>query len=115
VLCAAEVPCGRFGAQALMKAGVVAQPRSYEENVKAVVSKVTLGEVDAGIVYVTDVAAAGDNTAGVDIPDAENVVATYPMAVLTQSGKPPLARAFLDYVLSPAGQQVLIRYGFLPA
>ena len=115
VLCAPEVPCGKFGAQALAKAGVAAKPRSYEENVKAVVTKVTLGEADAGIVYVTDVKAAGDRTEGVDIPDARNVVAVYPMAVLRQSGQPDLARAFLDYVLSPAGQQVLARYGFLPA
>ena len=115
VLCAPEVPCGKFGAQTLAKAGVVAKPRSYEENVKAVVTKVTMGEADAGIVYVTDVKAAGDRAEGVDIPDAQNVVAVYPMAVLRQSGQPQLARAFLDYVLSPAGQQVLARYGFLPA
>jgi molybdate transport system substrate-binding protein len=115
VLCAPEVPCGKFGAQALGKARVTAKPRSYEENVKAVVTKVTLGEADAGIVYVTDVKAAGPRAEGVDIPDAHNVVAVYPMAVLRQSGRPELARAFLDYVLSPAGQQVLARYGFLPA
>jgi molybdate transport system substrate-binding protein len=115
VLCAPEVPCGKFGAQALGKAGVTAPPRSYEENVKAVVTKVTLGEADAGIVYVTDVKGAGGRAEGVDIPDAQNVVAVYPMAVLRQSGRPELARAFLDYVLSPAGQQVLARHGFLPA
>ncbi len=115
VLCAPEVPCGKFGAQALAKAGVTAKPRSYEENVKSVVTKVTLGEADAGIVYVTDVKAAGARAEGVDIPEAQNLIAVYPMAVLRQSGQLQLARAFLAFVLSPAGQQLLARYGFLPA
>jgi molybdate transport system substrate-binding protein len=115
VLCAAEVPCGKFGAQVLGRAGVTAQPRSYEENVKAVVSKVTLGEADAGIVYVTDVKAAGDRAEGVAIPEAQNAVAVYPIAVLKQSGKPDVGRAFVEYVRSAAGQEVLARFGFLPA
>jgi molybdate transport system substrate-binding protein len=115
VLCAAEVPCGKFGAQALGRAGVTALPRSYEENVRAVVSKVTLGEADAGIVYVTDAKAAGDKAEGVAIPEAENVVAVYPIAVLKQSGEPEVARAFVEYVRSAAGQEVLAKYGFLPA
>lgn len=115
VLCALEVPCGRFGAQALAKAEVMAKPSSYEENVKAVVAKVTLGEADAGIVYVTDAEAAGSKADGVDIPDEHNVVAAYPITVLEQSGRSEVAGAFVDFVLSPAGQQVLARHGFLPA
>lgn len=115
VVCALEVPCGRFAAQALAKAGVTAKPSSYEENVKGVVAKVTLGEADAGIVYVTDVEAAGSKADGIDIPEEHNVVAAYPIAVLEQSGRPEVARAFVDFVLSPAGQQVLARHGFLSA
>ena len=114
VLCAAEVPCGRFGQQALDRAGVTARPRSYEETVKAVVTKVTLGEADAGIVYATDARAAADKAEGVDIPDEHNVLAVYPLAVLDQAPEPAVAAAFEDFVLSTAGQAVLGKYGFLP-
>jgi molybdate transport system substrate-binding protein len=114
VLCTVEVPCGRFGQQALDKVGVTAKPKSYEENVKAVVTKVALGEADAGIVYVTDAKAAGDKAEGVDIPDEHNVVAVYPLAVLKQTSKADVAAAFKAYVLSAAGQQIMAKYGFLP-
>ncbi len=114
VLCAAEVPCGKFGQQALDKAGVTAKPRSYEENVKAVVTKVTLGEADAGIVYVTDAKSAGTRAQGVDIPDEYNVMAAYPLAVLKQASHRDVADAFKAFVLSPPGQQIMSRYGFLP-
>ena len=115
VLCAAPVPCGKYGAQVLQKAGVTAQPKSFEANVKGVVAKVQTGEVDAGIVYVTDVKAGGDKVKGVDIPEADNVIASYPLAVLKQSGRPNVAQAFKGYVLSSIGQQILASYGFLPA
>lgn len=114
VLCAVEVPCGKFGQQALDKAGVTAKPRSFEENVKAVVTKVTLGEADAGIVYVTDAKAAGDSAQGVDIPDEYNVTAVYPLALLKQAPKPDVAAAFKAFVLSAAGQRIMTEYGFLP-
>jgi molybdate transport system substrate-binding protein len=113
VLCAPEVPCGRFGVQALAKAGVTAKPKSFEDNVKAVLTKVSLGEADAGIVYVTDVRSSGGKVEGVTIPDAENVLATYPVAVLTGARNPEGARAFVELVLSHAGRQVLAGYGFL--
>ena len=112
VLCAAEVPCGKYGAQALAKAGVKAQPKSLEANVKAVVTKVTSGEVDAGIGYVTDAQAAAASADGVTIDDQYNVVAEYPMAVLKQSKNANLAYAFLDYVLGPDAQKILAKYGF---
>jgi molybdate transport system substrate-binding protein len=115
VLCAPEVPCGRFGAQALHKAGVTVTPKSLEENVKGVVSKVTLGEADGGLVFVTDARAAGDKAEGITIPDEQNVIATYPVAVLEQAGNPENARAFRNFLLSPAGQQALVAHGFLPA
>jgi molybdate transport system substrate-binding protein len=112
VLCAVEVPCGKYGAQALAKAGVKAQPKSLEANVKAVVTKVTTGQVDAGIGYVTDAKAAAASADGVSIPDEYNVVAEYPMAVLKQSTNANMAYAFLDYVLGPDAQAVLAKYGF---
>lgn len=111
LLCAPAVPCGRYAAQALQKAGVTVKPASEEADVKAVVSKVALGEADAGIVYVTDVKAAGAGVQGVDIPPALNVVADYPIAVLKDSQDVPLAQAFVRYVLAD-GQRTLTRYGF---
>ena len=112
VLCAVEVPCGKYGAAALSKAGVTAQPKSLEANVKAVVTKVTSGEVDAGIGYVTDAKAAAGSADGVTIGDQYNVVAEYPMAVLKQSKNTNLAYAFLDFVLGPDAQAILAKYGF---
>jgi len=85
VLCAPSVPCGRYTLQAFTKAGLTVKPASQETDVKAVVSKVSLGEADAGVVYVTDVKAGGSKVQGVDIPDAQNVVARYPIALLTES------------------------------
>ena len=112
VLCAPEVPCGKYAQQALDTAGVTVTPKSLEENVKGVVAKVTLGEADAGIVYVTDVTAAGDKAAGVEIPTDQNVVAQYPIAVTKEAGNPEAAQAFIDFVLSDAGQLILEKYGF---
>jgi molybdate transport system substrate-binding protein len=112
VLCAPEVPCGRFGAQALAKAGVEVEPRSLEPDVKGVVSKVSLGEADAGIVYVTDVRPAAGQLEEVTIPPEHNVVTRYPIAPLRDSTHPESARAFVDAVLSPSGRAVLDRAGF---
>lgn len=112
VLCAAEVPCGKFGAEALAKASVRVTPRSFEANVKGVVSKVTLGEADAGIVYVSDVKAAGDKAEGVTIPDEQNVVANYAIALLKTPQNGPAAAAFVAFVRSDEGKQVLAAAGF---
>jgi molybdate transport system substrate-binding protein len=114
VLAAPEVPAGKYAKQALDKAGVTVKPVSEEDNVKAVVTKVSLGEADAGIVYVTDVTAGGDKVEGVDIPKEQNVTATYPIAVVKASTHQSQAQAFMDLVLSDQGQQVLKSYGFLP-
>lgn len=111
ILCAPAVPCGRYATQALQKAGVSVTPASQETDVKAVVSKVALGEADAGIVYVTDLKAAGAAVQGVEIPTDQNVVADYPVAVLKDSQNAPLANAFVSYLLG-AGQPTLARYGF---
>jgi len=114
VLCAPQVPCGRLGALALRKAGVAAEPASLEANVKAVVSKVTLGEADAGIVYVTDVLASGGSAEGVAIAIAADadLEAVYPAAVVRPSTHADDAHRFIDFVLSPEGQAVLARFGF---
>ena len=106
------VPAGKYAAQILTKAGVKVTPKSLETDVKSVVSKIELGEADAGIVYVTDVKAAGDKVAGVAIPDGDNVIATYPIVAVRSSAA---ADAFVRFVTSPDGQAILQRYGFLPA
>lgn len=115
VLCAEQVPCGRFSNQVLERAGVRAQPRSFEANVKGVVAKVVLGEADAGIAYVTDARAAGRQVEAVPIPDAQNVVAAYPLAVVKDAPNRTAAAAFVDYVRSSEGQSVLETFGFQPA
>jgi molybdate transport system substrate-binding protein len=114
VLAAPDVPAGRYAAEALAKADVTVEPVSEEDNVKAVVTKVSLGEADAGIVYVTDVTAGGDRVEGVDIPEDLNVLATYPIATVKASRSATQAQTFLDLVLSAEGQQVLEDHGFLP-
>ena len=115
VLCAPDVPCGKLAAAALTKASVDVKPASLEENVKAVVSRVTLGESDAGIVYVTDVRAAGDKAEGlpIDIADDPALEAVYPLAVIAKSTNPATADAWRTYVLSREGAAILSKYGFL--
>ena len=109
------VPAGKYAAQGLQAAGVTVAPVSKEADVKAAVAKVTLGEADATIVYVTDVIAAGAKGQGVAIPDAQNVVAEYPIAVVKATGNHAGAVAFVDAVVTGAGQDALRQRGFLPA
>jgi molybdate transport system substrate-binding protein len=113
-LCGPTAPCGRYTAEAFAKAGIALPSASQELDVKAVLSKVALGEADAGIVYVTDVRAAGGRVAGVEIPESFNVVARYPLAVLAHSSHRAAAEAFAEHVVSAAGRQVLASFGFLP-
>lgn len=108
VLADPAVPAGRYARQMLDRAGVVVQPVSLELDVKAVARTVAAGEADAGIVYATDVAGAGR----VDIPDAANVVATYPVAVVRATGDRAGAQAFVDRLLGPAGRAALAGQGF---
>jgi molybdate transport system substrate-binding protein len=93
---------------------VTVKPVSQEQNVGGVVTKVTLGEADAGIVYVTDVKANGSKTTGVPIPDNQNQVTDYPIAPIKGAPNAAAATAFISYVLGPAGQQILESFGFLP-
>lgn len=115
VLCAVEVPCGRLGALALTKAGVELEPAAYEESVKGVVTRVALGEADAGIAYVTDVRAAGDDVQGVaiDMADDPDLEAVYPAAVVPDARASFLAEAFLDVLEDDIGRRVLADHGFL--
>jgi molybdate transport system substrate-binding protein len=113
VLCADTVPCGKSAAAVLGNAAVTLTPVSLEDKVKGVVTKVSAGEADAGIVYVSDVNAAGDAAEGVAIPADINVINNYPMVVTKEATNESGAQAFIDYVASPAGQAILAKYGFL--
>lgn len=127
VLAAKEVPVGQYALDFLDKASkdatygadykdkTLKNVASYEQNVRAVLSKVTLGEADAGIVYNTDVTQdAAPKVTRIEIPDALNTVATYPIATV-KGTKNPAADRFVAFVLADAGQAILKQYGFIPA
>ena len=111
-VCQAQVPCGGIATKVFANAKITVTPISQEADVKAVLTKVSLGEVDAGIVYVTDVKSAGDKVKGIEIPADVNASTTYPIAALTKAANPTAAQAFVDYVLSPEGMAVLKAGGF---
>jgi len=128
VLAQKSVPVGDYARQALSKmeadasygAGfsdkVLKNLVSEEPNVKSVVSKIQLGEADAGIVYKTDITAGvAHDVSGIEIPDAFNVIASYPIAVTAKAGKPAIAAAFVGFILSAEGQAILADNGFMPA
>lgn len=110
-----SVPFGRYAAESLGKAAVTVKPVSKELDVKAAVSKVTTGEADATIVYVTDVTAAGPKAGGVEIPEAQNIVADYPIAIVKATPNRAAAAAFVDATVRGRGQDALRRRGFLSA
>jgi len=112
VLCAPEVPCGSAAQKVEQSAHLTIKPVSEEQSVKDVLAKVVAGEADAGLVYVTDVKAAGDTVHGVTFPEAASAVNTYPIAVLKDSDHDTLAKAFVALVLGAVGQQVLADAGF---
>jgi molybdate transport system substrate-binding protein len=114
VTCAPEVPIGGYTQEVFAAAGVEVTPDSFEENVRGIVGKVVAGEADAGVVYATDVTAAGDDADGVPIPDEINVVAEYPIAALADAPNPDGAAAFVEFVLSDRGQAILAEFGFGP-
>ena len=111
-VCQPQVPCGAAATAMFSKDRVVAHPVTLEKDVKSTLAKVVQGEVDAGVVYVTDVLAAGTTVHGVAIPTAQNVTTAYPIAALTNSKNPATAEAFVSYVTSLAGRAVLRAAGF---
>ena len=111
-LCEPQVPCGSVAAEVFKNANITVKPVTLEPDVKSTLSKVELNEVDAGMVYVTDVRAAGSKVKGVVIPDNINASTEYPIAALTKAPNAAGAQAFVDLVLSPAGEAVLTADGF---
>lgn len=112
VLAAPEVPVGRYSKQILESQDVDVRPVSQEPNVRAVLGKVELGEADAGLVYRTDATAAAGKVDAVDIPDAQNAVASYPAATLKGSTNPEAAAAFVKWLGGPEAQKILRDAGF---
>ncbi|PRH77387.1 molybdate ABC transporter substrate-binding protein [Streptomyces solincola] len=112
VLAAPEVPAGKYSKQVLDRQKVTVKPVSQEPSVRAVLSKVQLGEADAGLVYKTDAESAPDKVDAVDIPDAQNAVAEYPAAALKDSKNAAAAKAFVTWLSGPEGQKILLDAGF---
>jgi molybdate transport system substrate-binding protein len=111
-LCAPEVPCGAAAEKVFDAAGLTAAPDTLEQDVKATLTKVQLGEVDAALVYRTDVQAAGSSVEGIEFPEAADVVNGYPICTLSDAPNPAGALAFVQLVTSDAGQQALTAAGF---
>jgi len=111
-LCQPQVPCGVVTAEVFKNAGITVKPVTLQPDVKSVLTQVETGNVDAGMVYVTDVMAAGSKVKGVTIPASMNASTLYPIATIKGSKHESIAKEFVDYVLSPAGQQVLTAAGF---
>jgi molybdate transport system substrate-binding protein len=112
VVCAPQVPCGAATVKAEQATGVTIHPVSEEQSVTDVLAKVSSGEADAGLVYVTDVAAAGDSVEGVTFPESAGVVNTYPIVALKDSQHSDLAQQFVDLVTGDTGQSILEEAGF---
>lgn len=113
-ICAEGVPCGDFARLALNSAGVEASIDTNEGNVRALLTKIEANELDAGIVYATDIGSTS-GVAGIEIPDEVNVDVRYPIADLEGARSSATASAFVDFVLSPAGQEIIVAEGFVPA
>ncbi|HEU5158666.1 MAG TPA: molybdate ABC transporter substrate-binding protein [Streptosporangiaceae bacterium] len=112
VLCAPQVPCGAAARKALATAGLTVRPVSQEQDVKAALTKVRLGEVDAALVYRTDVKAATGQVGGIDFPEAAGAANDYPIATVAKAPQPTLAHQFVQFVLSTQGRATLTQAGF---
>jgi molybdate transport system substrate-binding protein len=115
VQCVTTAPCGQGALTVFKNAGISLTPKSFEENVKSVVTKVSSGEADAGIVYVTDVIAAEQQTDEIAIEAGFNTTTDYYVAASNRSSDVELAQRFADFVVSPLAQEILRKYGFVPA
>jgi molybdate transport system substrate-binding protein len=111
-VCAPAVPCGAAAEQAFAAAGVTARPDTLEEDVRSALLKAELGEVDAALVYASDVVASGPRVEGIPLPEEEQAVTEYPVCVLADAPNPRAARAFVDLVLSDEGRDALAGFGF---
>lgn len=111
-LCQPQVPCGVVASQVFENVGITVRPVTLQPDVKSVLTQVELGNVDAGVVYVTDVKAAGSKVKGVTVPAGKNASTLYPIAAVNDSAHKSEAKAFVAYVMSPAGQKVLGAAGF---
>ncbi|MFC5182637.1 molybdate ABC transporter substrate-binding protein [Actinomadura harenae] len=112
VLCAEQVPCGAAAKQALAAARLTVKPVSQEQDVKAVLTKVRLGEADAGLVYRTDAKAATGQVEGIEFPESAKAINSYPIASLAKAPQSALAKEFVQYVLSQPGKAALSEAGF---
>ena len=115
VTCPIEVPIGAYTAEVLRNAGVTVAPASLEENVKGILTKVALGEADAGIVYRTDILAAGNSVTGVPIADNVNVTTKYLIGALRDSQNQDASQRFIIFLSSEQGQKIFSQFGFGPA
>jgi len=111
-VCVETAPCGSVATDLFASAGLTVTPITQEIDVKSVLAKVITGEVDAGVVYVTDVQAAGADVVSLPVPPKDVVTTDYLIAPLSESAQPQLASEFTDFVLSNTGQQVLADAGF---
>jgi molybdate transport system substrate-binding protein len=111
-MCEPQVPCGAVGQQLLDAAGLDVEPVTLEPDVRAVLTKVRLDEVDAGLVYATDVQAAADEVTAVPLPEDLRVATDYPVAIAAGASQPELAQAFVDLLTGPEGQRILEAAGF---
>ena len=115
-LCAPTVPCGKYAAQAFSQLGITIPPEKITlgADVKATLAAVATGDADAGVVYVTDAKSAGKTVQVVKIPASQNVLAVYPIAPVAATQNASLAKGWIKYVTSAAGQKTLKSFGFLP-
>jgi molybdate transport system substrate-binding protein len=111
-LCQPQVPCGVVAADVFKNLGITVKPVTLQPDVKSVLTQVETGNVDAGVVYLTDVMSAGSKVKSVRIPAGDNATTEYPIATISDSKEKSIAQAFVAYVLSPAGQKVLATAGF---
>jgi molybdate transport system substrate-binding protein len=111
-LCAEPVPCGSLARHILERAGITPAIDTNEPDVRSLLTKLEADELDAGIVYLTDVIASGDSVEAIAISDDVNLATEYPIVVLQSASDPEKARSFVEFVRSERGRAILARHGF---